>query len=582
MRRVGLFFKLGFGSLLVVAIAFAVNSALTIRAGRGPLSRLVEDHLSLHAQTTLGEVRRYVMDRGREIRMWSGLGTMDEVLTTDRTLQIENLLLELQRENPGRYVRIEVLATDGTVIASTEVSRIGTRREIGVARVTVPDEPGFWLGPYPGETGLVERTIAVANPIQSRFRPEPIGWLVGDAAWSGIARVIDAARLGGNPQDKSSFIALFDASGRLLGGDPDLVEQIPVATTLAAADFDGVETREMGAAGRYLVAVFEQTIGDAHSESPLRIVAVWRSDEAHGVVSGFVRAVLSAAALGLGLATCASFVTTRHLTRRISDLGVGTHRVAEGDLAYRFPVAGGDELDDLAVSFNRMGRRLREVQVERERLKKEILEVAETERKRVGQDLHDGLGQALTGTALLAKSLETTLRNRGATEAEQAAVICKLVNGAIEQTRDVARGLFPSILEAAGLRGALEDLAAGVQTVSEVECRLSIAEPFEEPSDPFEALHLYRIAQESINNALKHGDPSTIEVSLTREGRTGCLTIRDDGLGPPAQVEKGMGLRLMDYRAALIGATLEFRGRPGEGSEVSCRFELDPAAAEET
>jgi signal transduction histidine kinase len=579
MRRLGLFPKLAFAFLLVFTLAFAGNAALTIRAIHGPLDRLVEDGLALHAQTALVEVQRYLTDCGQEIRLWSSLGVMDAVLTDDRTLNIETLLIQWQREDPERFAKLEVLNIDGVVLASTDVLRVGTQRKPSALRVVTDRAGDFWLGPYPEGDESIEPTIVVAHPIRSRFRSEPIGWLVADVAWHGIVAIVSTAKLGERPQDASGFLTLFDGSGRLLVGEPDLVEQVPGVRVLAHAGGEGVEVRELGAAGTYLAARYERSIGSADPESRLRIVAVLKSEVAGRAVSDLVGAVLNSAVLGLGLAAGASFVIARNLTARIGALSVGTTRIASGDLAYRLREEGGDELEDLARSFNLMGKRLTKVRTERARLEQEILEVSEIERKRTGQELHDGVGQALTGIALLTKSLETRLQARRAAEADDARVIGGLVNHAIGQTRRVSRGLFPVVLEDAGLCGALEDLASGVEAVAPVTCSFSTAGQPDEPSNRLTALYLYRIAQEAVNNALKHGSPSTIEITLAQEERMGRLTIKDDGSGLPTRFEYGMGLRLMRYRASVIGATLHLRGRRGSGSEVSCRFDPSTAVA---
>ena len=141
---------------------------------------------------------------------------------------------------------------------------------------------------------------------------------------------------------------------------------------------------------------------------------------------------------------------------------------------------------------------------ERKRLEKTILEISETERRRIGQDLHDGLGQHLTGVAFMGKVLEERLAERRLPEAAEAAKIVKLVNESIRMTRELARGLLPVVSEAHGLMSALEHWAGEVSELFHIACRFECAIPFL-VHDEVLADHLYRMAQEAVNNAIKHG-----------------------------------------------------------------------------
>ena len=208
---------------------------------------------------------------------------------------------------------------------------------------------------------------------------------------------------------------------------------------------------------------------------------------------------------------------------------------------------------------------------ERKRLQQEILEISAQEQRRLGQDLHDGLGQYLSGIAFKAKCLEESLRGESPAHAAHAQELVRLVNNAIGQTRGLARGLDPVEIEIGGLVQALENLACESEKLFAVNCRFCHDLP-SVSLDTATALHLFRIAQEAINNAAKHGQAQQIDLELSARGEKLRLAVRDDGNGfPPDQVAgNGMGLRIMRHRADSIGAILRVQPNPGRGTEVEC------------
>jgi PAS domain S-box-containing protein len=216
---------------------------------------------------------------------------------------------------------------------------------------------------------------------------------------------------------------------------------------------------------------------------------------------------------------------------------------------------------------------------ERRRLEKEILEISTREQRRIGHDLHDGVCQRLAGIAFLVDTLADKLEERQQPEASEAHKITELVNDTNKQTRGVARGLFPVRLEENGLASALEELAASTASFLETRCEFQAGPPVV-IQDQATAHHLYYIAQEAILNAIRHGQAHSVKVQLTAEGHHGLLAIRDDGCGLPPDFGRGpgMGIRIMEYRARMIGAELEVRRRPEGGTEVVCRCPLPPAA----
>lgn len=208
---------------------------------------------------------------------------------------------------------------------------------------------------------------------------------------------------------------------------------------------------------------------------------------------------------------------------------------------------------------------------ERKELERGILEISEREQRRIGQDLHDGLGQHLAGLELMSQVLEQNLAGKHKKEALRAREIGRHVRAAISQTRSLARGLSPVALESEGLMSALTDLAANTEQMFHLVCRFCCHPPVL-VHDHAVATHLYRIAQEAVSNAIKHGKARTITIELRQSPARVELAIRDDGVGwagePPQG--KGMGLRIMRYRADRVGGSLGVGPRPKGGTAVTC------------
>jgi signal transduction histidine kinase len=207
---------------------------------------------------------------------------------------------------------------------------------------------------------------------------------------------------------------------------------------------------------------------------------------------------------------------------------------------------------------------------ERERLEHDMLEISEREQRRLGQDLHDGLCQHLTGTALAGHVLAERLSRTDPAEADKARRIVDLIEEAISLARRMAKGLHPVEMQADGLMQALEDFAATTSEMFGIDCRFDCPTPILIHS-PSTATHLYRIAQEAVSNAMKHGRADAIIVSL-EEVETGVrLSIADNGsgMGGPASGSSGMGLRIMADRAKMMGAQFSVTAR-GRGVELAC------------
>jgi two-component system, LuxR family, sensor kinase FixL len=219
---------------------------------------------------------------------------------------------------------------------------------------------------------------------------------------------------------------------------------------------------------------------------------------------------------------------------------------------------------------------------ERKRLEKTILDISETERRRIGQDLHDGLGQHLTGVAFMGKVLEERLAESNSPEAAEAAKIVELVNQSIRMTRELSRGLLPVVTDAHGLTSALERWAGEMCELFHVSCRFESSEPVL-VHDGVHAEHVYRIAQEAVTNAIKHGHASHIMIRLAIVKGGGVLTIWDNGCGFDAvhKSPSGLGLRIMNYRAKMIGGSLSLHSSMKTGTLVRCLFPIADRLTEE-
>ncbi len=211
----------------------------------------------------------------------------------------------------------------------------------------------------------------------------------------------------------------------------------------------------------------------------------------------------------------------------------------------------------------------------RQRLEHDIINISESERERLGQDLHDEVAQDLVGIACSLDLLARRLEQESLPQAVQAREITGLVDRALTEVRNVARGLFPATLRAEGLCRSLEELCQLMSDSFKIECRVVYDGPAS-AIDPGIAIHLYRIAQEAANNAVKHGHAREIIMTLRERNGELKLTIADDGIGipQPSQRRSGMGLQIMDYRARCIGGTLTI-GRRAPGSGTLIMVELD-------
>jgi PAS domain S-box-containing protein len=212
---------------------------------------------------------------------------------------------------------------------------------------------------------------------------------------------------------------------------------------------------------------------------------------------------------------------------------------------------------------------------ERRRLEREILEISEREKARVGQDLHDGLCQTLTGIALMAKLLQRNIEDEklpSAAVSAKAETITNLLKDATNEARCLALGMYPVNIEEYGLALALEKLAADTVERFQIRCKFKSAAPVM-LADKQAAAHVYRITQEAVSNAIRHGKAELVLITLAIVGEQITLKIEDNGLGKLERLKPiGMGLKTMNYRARAIGGSLEIRQRARGGLAVICTF----------
>jgi PAS domain S-box-containing protein len=211
---------------------------------------------------------------------------------------------------------------------------------------------------------------------------------------------------------------------------------------------------------------------------------------------------------------------------------------------------------------------------ERRQLEQQVTEISSHERQRISRELHDSLGQQLTGLGYMAKSLTNHLAESSRGDQEMAQDILDGLQDAVAEVRRIVRGLAPVDVDTFGLKAALQDLANATGKYSDVQCEFVCPQTVE-VADNAVATQLFRIAQESINNAVKHSGASRITINL--ESNHDCLRmqIRDDGRGyNSAESNFGMGLRIMKYRSNLIGATFDIR-TSGHGTTVVCTLKQE-------
>ncbi len=209
-------------------------------------------------------------------------------------------------------------------------------------------------------------------------------------------------------------------------------------------------------------------------------------------------------------------------------------------------------------------------------LEQEIVRVSEREQIRIGQDLHDGLCQDLAAIDCAAACLKADLDAQSNPTASMAFTIQEMVRSAVSEARDIARGIFPVQMDAGGLAAALSEMVARTNQLRQTAANFAVNGEIR-IDDPEVAMHLYRIGQEALSNAVRHAQAEHVSIVLSQEGPRLSMTIADDGCGFTAESRsgEGMGLRTMRYRAQLIGADFDVASESSGGTIVRCSVEFD-------
>jgi len=210
-----------------------------------------------------------------------------------------------------------------------------------------------------------------------------------------------------------------------------------------------------------------------------------------------------------------------------------------------------------------------------EQLEKEIIEISEREQERIGRDLHDGVCQYLAAIGITASMLKHDVEKTSGSLAAKVEELANHVRDAAARVRQLARGLSPVDRDEGGLESALEELASSTAKLTGISC--SFVCPCPAPNlENTPAIHLFRIAQEAISNALKHGHAKTVVIALDTGDGACSLRVSDDGFGfiPTITERKGMGLSIMRYRARTIGATLEIHPNSPTGTVIACTIPI--------
>jgi signal transduction histidine kinase len=278
--------------------------------------------------------------------------------------------------------------------------------------------------------------------------------------------------------------------------------------------------------------------------------------------------------------------------KRVTDLMSG------GDLSIRAEVDTEDEIGTLGSSFNKMIEKLQKAHErlellvqertadleesneqlveeinERRYLEKALLEIEERERRKIGSDLHDDVGQMLAGISFKCNYLESSLKDKAVAESEDAARITFLIDQVKNRLKLMAKGLHSIEEGEDNLINALKDLASSTKDMYKISCDFRY-DPSLSIYDKSIVIPLYRIAQEAVNNAVKHGKPEHVEIVLSREDNRIKLIISDNGTGITEnhQLNEGMGIKIMNYRADIIGGSLNIDSDKNRGTQITCIF----------
>jgi signal transduction histidine kinase len=407
-------------------------------------------------------------------------------------------------------------------------------------------------------------TLRLVNLAKESLNRNDMALLQSDLVTLADEPALEAAAI----TDRQGII-LADSTGALRGKS---IEQTPLAHVWQLAgsiDGDGpIQTEDdthlyrwssIPPDGNRVVLVYDRTQAIAEAEA-----------DAHGQLR-WVAAAIALLCFALWAALHYGFAArVASLAQAVRDFDI------EGNKPIK-PLKGGDEVAELSGAFAAMAARIQAQESERVAMEREVLEAGERERRRIGHELHDGLGQRLTAASMATNSLADQIRETQPESANRATDIARNLRDAIAETRQLSHGLAPAGLGSGGLGDALAELVASftggpkVRAVFEGKRSTSISNSETE-------IHLFRIAQEAVTNALKHAAPGEIRVGLYEDNAALVLEIEDDGVGLPSPIPvgDGIGLRVMRHRAQLIGANIEMIPSAAGGTLVRCTLPSGP------
>lgn len=491
----------------------------------------------------------------------------------DRQQLLDEICRVAAEKGGFRLVWIGMVAPDGTV---QPVSAAGETQYLEGIRVVVHDEPA---GRGPVGTAVRENRPVVVEDVEHDPRMRPWRERARQFGLRYVAAfpIQVAGKCAGSLQLYAPRAGFFDES------ELSLVTQVSNDISFALTAIEAIAERKRAEQD---LRKSEQELADFFEASPLGML--WVSSE--GRILRANRAELellgrsSDEVLGCFIAEfhvepeVAWDVLKRMARRETLQNQRARLRHRDGAIKYVLIDANGYWEGEQLVHSRWFVRDI----THRIELEREILTISEREQRRLGHDLHDDLCQQLAGIEFLSQTLASDLAVKAGTEAVQAKEIAQSVQHVMTQTRELARGLSPVGMEAEGLMEGLRQLAERTGKVFRLECQLRCPASVLVP-DHAVAIHLYRIAQEAVGNAIKHGKAGRVTIALAAVGNSLRLGVTDDGIGIPRKrpKTKGMGLRIMQYRAGVIGGSLAVQRNPNGGTTVVCTVAggLLPASA---
>jgi signal transduction histidine kinase len=359
-------------------------------------------------------------------------------------------------------------------------------------------------------------------------------------------------------------------------------EALPVVRTVTS--LTEIHEVEHSAENKVLMVVAKEQGYRSFRGNGWILKVMYSADQAFAPVAALNRHVflflLTISAVGIAAILTVLLIT---VVRPIKKLNRATTALGEGALDTRVALGAPDEIGTLAQSFNTMADNLKDA---REQLanaaetalaraslaERKIIEISEETQRQIGRELHDDLGQQLTGVAFMAEGLHQHLSSQNHPEAENAAKITALINEAIAKAQHLAHDLHPVEMQESGLRAMLMRLASNTQAIFGIKCDF-ICEGEPRIETPLTDTNLFRIAQEAVHNAVKHSDASKITLTMTATPESLTIEVVDNGhgIGADDDVEspRGLGMNTMRYRASVMNATLHIGDMPGGGTRVA-------------